>query len=68
MVLVAIGVVYGDIATSPMYVMKSIVAGNGGIDSIIKKEVEHFAQPLFAFIKLLLFAWCFSSIFKRIII
>ena len=36
MVLVAIGVVYGDIATSPMYVMKSIVAGNGGIDSIDK--------------------------------
>ena len=36
MVLVAIGVVYGDIATSPMYVMKSIVAGNGGINAIDK--------------------------------
>lgn len=36
MVLVAIGVVYGDIATSPMYVMKSIVAGNGGIDNLDK--------------------------------
>ena len=36
MVLVAIGVVYGDIATSPMYVMKSIVAGNGGIDAVDK--------------------------------
>lgn len=36
MILVAIGVVYGDIATSPMYVMKSIVAGNGGIDAIDK--------------------------------
>ena len=31
MILVAIGIVYGDIGTSPMYVMKSIVEGNGGI-------------------------------------
>ena len=31
MILIAIGIVYGDIATSPMYVMKSIIAGNGGI-------------------------------------
>ena len=30
-VLVSVGVVYGDIGTSPMYVMKSILAGNGGI-------------------------------------
>lgn len=36
MVLVAIGVVYGDIATSPMYVMKSIVAANDGITNITK--------------------------------
>lgn len=33
-VLVAVGVVYGDIGTSPMYVMKSIIAGNGGIEKI----------------------------------
>lgn len=33
-VLVAVGVVYGDIGTSPMYVMKSIIAGNGGINQI----------------------------------
>jgi len=32
-VLVALGVVYGDIGTSPMYVMKSILAENGGISS-----------------------------------
>ncbi|MBP2057424.1 KUP system potassium uptake protein [Lactobacillus colini] len=32
--LIAIGIVYGDIGTSPMYVMKSIVAGNGGIGSV----------------------------------
>ena len=31
MCLVAIGIVYGDIGTSPMYVMKSILEGNGGI-------------------------------------
>ena len=34
MFLVAIGIVYGDIGTSPLYVMKSIVAGNGGIAQI----------------------------------
>lgn len=28
--LISIGIVYGDIGTSPLYVMKSIVAGNGG--------------------------------------
>ena len=30
-VLISVGVVYGDIGTSPMYVMKSILEGNGGI-------------------------------------
>ena len=34
MMLVTLGVVYGDIGTSPMYVMKSIVAGNGGLVSV----------------------------------
>lgn len=29
--LITIGIVYGDIGTSPLYVMKSIVDGNGGI-------------------------------------
>ena len=29
MLLVTLGVVYGDIGTSPMYTMKSIVANNG---------------------------------------
>ena len=36
MILVAVGVVYGDIATSPMYVMKSIIAGNDGIMNVDK--------------------------------
>ena len=34
MFLVTIGIVYGDIGTSPMYVMKSILEGNGGIGSV----------------------------------
>lgn len=34
MVLVALGVVYGDIGTSPMYVLKSIITENGGINHI----------------------------------
>ena len=34
MFLVTIGIVYGDIGTSPMYVMKSILLGNGGIMEI----------------------------------
>ena len=32
--LVAMGVVYGDIGTSPLYVMKSIVEDNGGLSGI----------------------------------
>ena len=32
--LVALGVVYGDIGTSPLYVMKAIVNGNGGLATI----------------------------------
>ena len=34
MFLVTIGIVYGDIGTSPMYVMKSILEGNGGISQV----------------------------------
>lgn len=33
-ILVAMGVVYGDIGTSPLYVMKAIVSENGGFDSL----------------------------------
>ncbi len=32
--LVTFGVVYGDIGTSPMYVTKALLAGNGGIMSV----------------------------------
>jgi KUP system potassium uptake protein len=34
MLLVTVGIVYGDIGTSPMYVMKSILDGNGGIGQV----------------------------------
>lgn len=34
MFLVTIGIVYGDIGTSPMYVMKAILEGNGGIGNV----------------------------------
>ena len=34
MFLVTIGIVYGDIGTSPLYVMKSILLGNGGMGSV----------------------------------
>lgn len=33
-ILVALGVVYGDIGTSPMYTMSSLVSGNGGLQNI----------------------------------
>lgn len=32
--MVALGVVYGDIGTSPLYVMKAIIEGNGGLANI----------------------------------
>ena len=37
--LVALGVVYGDIGTSPMYVTKAIIAGNGGIGTVNEELV-----------------------------
>ena len=39
MLLVTLGVVYGDIGTSPMYVMKAIVNGNGGIGSVTEELI-----------------------------
>lgn len=32
--LVAMGVVYGDIGTSPLYVMKALIAGNKGMENV----------------------------------
>lgn len=33
-ILVTLGVVYGDIGTSPLYVMRSVVHNNGGLQSV----------------------------------
>ncbi len=33
-ILVTLGVVYGDIGTSPLYVMKSVLQGNGGLENV----------------------------------
>lgn len=37
--LVTIGVVYGDIGTSPLYVTKALLAGNGGIGTVTPEFV-----------------------------
>lgn len=37
--LITIGIVYGDIGTSPLYVMKSIVQGNGGIGNVNREFI-----------------------------
>lgn len=39
MLLVTLGVVYGDIGTSPMYTMKSIVSNNGGLASVNEEMI-----------------------------
>ncbi len=39
MMLVTLGVVYGDIGTSPMYVMKAIVNGNGGLTTVSEELI-----------------------------
>ncbi len=33
-ILVTLGIVYGDIGTSPLYVMKSVIHGNGGLENV----------------------------------
>ena len=39
MVLVTLGVVYGDIGTSPMYTLKAIMSGNGGLQTMSEDVV-----------------------------
>lgn len=39
MVLVTLGVVYGDIGTSPMYTLKAIMSGNGGLNTMQEDTV-----------------------------
>ncbi len=45
--LIALGVVYGDIGTSPLYVMKSIVAGNGGMGKISDEFITGSVSLIF---------------------
>ena len=47
MLLVTIGVVYGDIGTSPMYVLKSIIENNGGHLTFRRIEPNGIAVDLF---------------------
>ena len=61
--LVTLGVVYGDIGTSPMYVTKALVAGNGGISVPLGLGAEsglpvsaQLQGPAFADASLLTFA------------
>lgn len=39
MILVTLGVVYGDIGTSPMYTLKAIMSGNGGLATMSQDVV-----------------------------
>ena len=39
MILVTLGVVYGDIGTSPMYTLKAIMSGNGGLNTMSQDVV-----------------------------
>ena len=39
MMLITLGVVYGDIGTSPMYTLKAIIEGNGGLSTMGEETV-----------------------------
>lgn len=39
MILVTLGVVYGDIGTSPMYTLKAIMSGNGDLTTMSQDVV-----------------------------
>lgn len=51
--LVTIGIIYGDIGTSPLYVMKSLISGNGGLASISKEFIYGSLSLVFWTITLL---------------
>ena len=53
MFLVTIGIVYGDIGTSPLYVMKSILKGNGGIAHMNEDFILGALSPIIWTITLL---------------
>lgn len=37
--IIAMGIVYGDIGTSPLYTMESIVQGQGGLERIAETSI-----------------------------
>ena len=51
--LIAIGIVYGDIGTSPLYVMKSIVTENGGISNVNRELIVGSISLMFWTVTLL---------------
>ncbi|MGC7873234.1 KUP/HAK/KT family potassium transporter [Desulfosporosinus sp. SYSU MS00001] len=51
--LVTLGVVYGDIGTSPLYVMKALVEGNGQLSSITNEFIYGSISLIFWTITLL---------------
>ena len=51
--LIAIGIVYGDIGTSPLYVMKSIVTENGGISNVNRELIVGSISLIFWTVTLL---------------
>lgn len=51
--LVTIGVVYGDIGTSPLYVMRALVEGNGGLASVTNEFIYGSISLVFWTITLL---------------
>lgn len=38
--IIAMGIVYGDIGTSPLYTMESIVQGQGGLERISRPQLS----------------------------
>jgi len=46
-ILVTLGVVYGDIGTSPLYVMKSLIQGNGGLENISESFILGILSLIF---------------------
>ncbi|MDR3598697.1 KUP/HAK/KT family potassium transporter [Clostridium sp.] len=52
-IIVALGVVYGDIGTSPLYVMQSILEGNGGLKNVSEEFILGALSLIFWTITLL---------------
>ncbi|MCU5752526.1 KUP/HAK/KT family potassium transporter [Lactococcus lactis] len=45
--IIAMGIVYGDIGTSPLYTMESIVQGQGGLSESQKRQLLGHFRSLF---------------------